>query len=297
MTFLAYFGHLNIDVTINVENIAGKGSAAATGLSRQFGGTLGNFSMVAASLGLDFHPYSSVSPKSHSEFLDLLSRRGVDTTKITIDESSEGPVCYIISDKREQNAYMFQGPMDNWRPDTLFSGDSYDFIHFSSGPPEPYLSIAGSSRSKRVFDPSQELYYKYSDAQVRRFTENCDLIMGNRQEIESILSITGTGLVDGRNQFDIVMTDGSNGSIAIVDGKKTIVNAPRQEKVHDTIGAGDAFRAGFYSALGRKMSIKESLAIGNITASLAISAPIPDFRYTWEDIHSIFQEDGHRLMD
>lgn len=288
MTLLAYFGHLNIDVTISVENIALKGSAAATGLSRQYGGTLGNFSMVAASLGLDFHPYSSVSPRSHGDYLDLLRKRGVDTSRLTIDENSEGPLCYIISDRKEQNAYMFQGPMDVWTPDSFFSGDNYDFVHFSSGPPDQYLKTAKRIKSRRVFDPSQELYYKYTEAQVIEFTRNCDIIMGNRQEIESILSITGTEMNDSRNGFDIVMTDGENGATAVTGGNTITVGALRQENVHDTIGAGDAFRAGFYSAIGRNMSMEESLAIGNITASLAISAPIPEFRYTWENINTLF---------
>ncbi len=297
MTFMAYFGHLNLDVTISVENIATRGSAAATGLSRQFGGTLGNFSFVSSSLGLDFHPYTAVSPSSHEKFLDTLEKRGVDISRITLDENSEGPVCYIISDRKDQNAYMFQGPMDTWKPDSFFTGDNYRYIHFSSGPPEPYIAISERSKAKRVFDPSQELFYKYSPDQIRRFVENCDIVMGNRQEVESILKTVGSDIDSGSNAFDIVMTDGVKGTVAVIGGKKQKIKSPHQDHVFDTIGAGDAFRAGFYSALYRNMEITGAIAVGNITASLAIAGPIPEFSYSWEDVSSIYREQAEKLID
>lgn len=297
MTFLAYFGHMNIDITISVENIATKGSAAATGLRRQFGGTLGNFSMVASSLGLDFSPYSAVSQNSHSEFLKLLGERGLDTSTITVENSGDGPVCYIISDRREQNAYMFQGPMDTWRPEKTFDGRNYEYLHFSSGPPESYLSISSHSKSKRVFDPSQELFYKYSDGQVKQFLQYADIIMGNRQEVETILRIGCTTLDSSENGFDIIMTDGQNGTIAVIGGTVHRIRGVRAEKIADTIGAGDAFRAGFYSALNHGKDMVEAVAAGNITASIAISRPIVEFNTPWSTIESALSELSGTLID
>ncbi len=297
MTFMAYFGHLNIDVTISVENIATKGSAAATGLRRQFGGTLGNFAYIASALGLDFHPYSAVSSRSHSEFLSLLRSRDIDLSGVQDMKELEGPLCYIISDRKEQNAYMFQGPMDQWKPDAYFKPDSYRYVHFSTGPPESYLKIADANDSVSVFDPSQELFYKYDSEQIRKFVSRSRMIMGNRQEVEQILSSAGLSLERNTGDIDIVMTDGRNGTLGIVNGERHRVRGFTAESVFDTIGAGDAFRAGFYTALYRGMKIPEAMAVGNITASKAISQPIFEFHESWESVMDVFRAEKNRLMD
>lgn len=295
MTFLAYFGHLNLDITISVNNIASKGSAAARAINRQFGGTLGNFSMVASSLSLDFHPYSSVSETSHSEYLDFLRKRGVNISTIERMEDSEGPVCYIISDGKEQNAYMFQGPMDNWKPNVNFPETGYRYVHFSSGPPESYLKIAGKSKGNIVFDPSQELFYKYSDNQVQQFLDKCHILMGNRDEIEEIRDITGFDPL--RAKFITVMTDGANGTVLYSNGEETRIGSPKPDAIVDTIGAGDAFRAGFYTALYRDHNMQDSVVFGNITASLAISGRIADFNISWSQIESRFRKIGKSLKN
>lgn len=297
MTFMAYFGHLNIDVTIKVDNIASRGSAAATGISRQYGGTLGNFAFIASSLGLDFHPYSAVCSRSHSDFLGILRSKHVDLERVEVEEVGEGPTCYIITDGNDQNAYMFQGPMDRWRPDRSFTGDSYEYIHFSTGPPEPFLDIAGKSRSATVFDPSQELFYKYDAELIRKFVSRSDIVMGNRQEIESILRVVGLTPDDTPADFDFIMTDGENGALSVIGGERTIVKGRRAERAYDTIGAGDAFRAGFYSARYRGLPVIESIAIGNITASIAVSKPIFQFTDSWETVYGIFRAEKERFFD
>lgn len=293
---MAYFGHLNLDVTISVENIAVKGSAAATGLRRQYGGTLGNFSMVASSLGLDFHPYAAVSGTTHAEYLAFMKTRGIDVSTITVESSIEGPVCYIISDGKEQNAYMFQGPMERWKPENSFNGEGYKYIHFSTGPPESYLKISERKEAKRVFDPSQELFYKYSEMQVRKFLDSCDIVMGNRQEIEAMLKIAGVRFEDPDKNFSIIMTDGDRGTLAFFEGNTYAIRTPKPERIVDTIGAGDAFRAGFYASLYRGMEMIDAIAAGNITASVAISRPMADFAATWEDIKTIYDAKATELM-
>ncbi len=297
MTFLAYFGHLNIDVTISVENIARKGSAAAKSLSRQFGGTLGNFAFIASGLGLDFHPYSAACSRSHSEFLQLLADRKVDISRIDVSTEGEGPVCYIISDQKDQNAYMFQGPMDGWRPDSSFTGDSYKYIHFSTGPPEAFLEIAGKGPASTVFDPSQELFYKYSKDSIRKFVQRSDIVMGNSQEIRAIFDAIGQSMDRIPEDFDVVMTEGEKGTTVMAEGERYAVRGRKAVSVYDTIGAGDAFRAGLYSALYRNFTLKESVAMGNITASLAIGGPIFSFSHTWDSVYEIFRNEKKLLLD
>lgn len=297
MTFLAYFGHLNIDITISVENIAIKGSATATGLNRSYGGTLGNFAIISSILGLDFHPYSAVSKETHKEFLNMLSERNVDISHISLFDNISGPVCYIISDQKEQNAYMFQGPMDAWRPDMDFDPDSYKYIHLSTGPPGPYLEIANSNSQISVFDPSQELFYKYSSESVRNFVRASQIVIGNRNEIQQIFDYLNLDIETNPRDFTVIMTDGINGSYVMKEGERIHIRARKSQRIVDTIGAGDAFRAGFYSAIYRGHSLVDSVVYANITASVAVSKKVTEFSTSWETIQDIYERERKNLVD
>ncbi|MCL4334743.1 MAG: carbohydrate kinase family protein [Candidatus Thermoplasmatota archaeon] len=289
MKFLAYFGHMNIDITIGVGRIVTEGTTMASTIRRQFGGTLGNFSIIASKLGLNFHPYTVVSSRSHAAFINYLKSLGTDVSTIETVDTGEGPECYIISDRKEQAAYILQGPMDSWNPSPAILKDTYEYMHFSTGPPIPYMGIASSSRSKITFDPSQEITYKYSPELVKAFTRKCNIIMGNRKEIGIILSILGTSL-EKRNTFDVIMTEGATGATGYIGGRKYFVSSVKAEKIYDTVGAGDSFRAGFYTALYRNLSMVDAIISGNIVSSLAISQPITQFNHTWKEIYEMIKE-------
>lgn len=286
---------MNIDITIGVGKIVTEGTSMASTIRRQFGGTLGNFSIIASKLGLNFHPYTVVSGRSHGAFINYLKSLGTDVSTIETVDSGEGPECYIISDRREQAAYILQGPMDEWNPTVSILKDTYEYMHFSTGPPIPYMGIAGSSRSKIVFDPSQEITYRYSPELVKGFGRKSNIIMGNRREIGIILAILGTNL-ERRNTFDVIMTEGATGSSAYVGGRKYFVSSMKAERIHDTVGAGDAFRAGFYTALYRNLSIIDAVVAGNIVSSLAISQPLTQFSHTWKEIYEMVKEKREAMV-
>ncbi len=289
MTFLAYFGHINLDTTIIVERIVSTGSESAISTEDRLGGTLGNFSMVASSLGLDFHPYTAVSRKTHGRYIELLRRRGVYTRSIDMVDDDSGPLCYIISDRRNQVAYVLQGPMLRWRPETSFPAEGYSYIHFSTGPPESYLKIARMATSAvKVFDPSQELFYKYNRESLRSIYDLSDIIMGNRNEMDYMSEMVGFDMERLSSNKRIIMTDGDRGAMLITNGQSRLIRGFRSEKVHDTVGAGDAFRAGFYASLFRGFSLENAISVGNFTASLAISDLIESFRYTWDRMYALY---------
>ncbi|WP_175266650.1 PfkB family carbohydrate kinase [Acidiplasma cupricumulans] len=58
---------------------------------------------------------------------------------------------------------------------------------------------------------------------------------------------------------------------------KNIFDAYLTKDIHDTVGAGDSFRAGFYFGLYNNFNIEDSVKLGNIVASYAIRKPIIDF--------------------
>lgn len=75
---------------------------------------------------------------------------------------------------------------------------------------------------------------------------------------------------DPTRQCALVVKRGARGAVAILAGQRYTASAPAVEVV-DTVGAGDAFNAGYIEALGRGAQMQEALNAGAACASFAIS--------------------------
>lgn len=288
-SFLAYFGHLNIDISIKVDKIPLSGSTPAKSVEETFGGTAGNFAIIANRLGVPFHLYSAVSQKTHAEFLQFLESEGIDTKHISVHHDAYGPVCYIASDKEKQVAYIYQGPMEDWSsPDTFTDTSIYEWAHFCTGPPMEYLKVAENmERTRIVFDPGQELSYRYDHESASRFLELSSLFMGNSDEYETLVKLMKTNKKDLKKACsNIIVTQGSRGVYAVIDEQEYNFRTPKVESFHDTIGAGDSFRAGLYYGLYRKHKMVDSIIYGIVIASEAIRSPISEFQLSPKELEN-----------
>jgi sugar/nucleoside kinase (ribokinase family) len=286
--FLAYLGHINIDIIFRVPKLVSSGSVPIQEERKVYGGTLGNFALIASRLGLDFDPYAAVSSETHSGYLDLLKSRGVNLEHVKVFDDTRGPFCYIASDRNDQVAFINQGPNLVWKPSLENSLiDDYRILHFTTGPRHEYLKIAKRSNSDIVFDPSQEIYL-YSKSELKDFISLSDIVMCNEQEYELIRE-----QIDPRDAPIIIKTMGSRGVEILNHGSNVFVSARKVDGHYDTVGAGDAFRAGFYTAYLRYNDIPKAVKYGTIVASEAIRLPVVDFNEPWSEIEAIFSDSGY----
>ncbi len=278
--FLAYFGHVNIDISLRVGSLPTSGSVKVDGVSENFGGTAGNFALVSSRLGFPFDLYSAVSRRTHESYLKKLEEMGVRTDHILVDSGLSGPMCYLVSDGLDQIAYVVQGPMESWKPSFGFKPGEYEYVHLSTGPASEYLRIAerAHGRSKVVFDPSQELSYNYDRNSVLEMLAYTDLFIGNSHEMDVLRDKFGIVLQDLMQMgVQVIVTHGKDGSTFYSGEEEFTVPSFNAGTPRDTTGAGDSFRAGLYLGLSRKMQMKKSLAIGSVVAAHAITGRIMDF--------------------
>lgn len=295
--FLAFFGHLNIDVVMRVPELPCKGSVNILRHQENYGGTAGNFAMVAASLGVPFHIFSAVSPESHRGYLQFLSSRGIDISHV-YRGGDYGPVCYSATNGQDQVYYVYQGPMSSsFSGKVLREGEEYRYVHIGTGPPEDYIEVAESMKGTKVFDPGQELSYRYSREILMRFFDVADMVILNELEFHKAQEISGSDAETLKEKIPLlIVTGGSKGSRIFRDSEEIIVKAVKPERIYDTIGAGDAFRAGLYLGLYRGMDVVESAAIGSIVAGNAVSQPIVDFRMSGREAFESYRKIGESLM-
>lgn len=284
--FLAYSGHLNMDVVMRTKKISDAITLPLDSVEENFGGTAGNFAIVAAKLGLRFRLYSIVSAKSHSRYMDYLKKLGIDTEGILVTDNDFGPVCYAINDGREQKYFLAEGPMKYEKYRIL--EESYDYLHLGTGNPElNRFLIENTISSKRVFDPSQEVFYKYDRSWLDYFSNNTSILMGNENEIKFILKELKMDLDDLSSRVNIVMTAGANGAYFIQNEKYFHIEPFKKIENGDTLGAGDSFRSGFYYGLKEKDDLIYAIKFGVGVSGMVVENGLKNFNPDINEIKSM----------
>ncbi|MEM3676073.1 MAG: carbohydrate kinase family protein [Thermoplasmataceae archaeon] len=284
--FLGFIGHINIDIVLRTDEIPRSGSTSVREIRENFGGTAGNFALVASRLGYPFRIYSSVSRSTHREYLSLLSRRGVDISGVEVVESGRGPLCYTVSDSRDQVYFVYQGPMASPYLKRVIGNSEHRYLHLGTGLPEDLRWAAENVEYENlVFDPGQEIAYRYSRSDLEYFLEKSQLCMFNENEYSISTRILGAP----PEEFckPLILTRGGKGVVLHDSNGEHHIPPVPAANVYDTIGAGDAFRAGLYLGIHENFDLVKSLKIASHVASVAIQHPLVDFSYDREGIMRI----------
>ena len=88
---------------------------------------------------------------------------------------------------------------------------------------------------------------------------------------------------------NIIITLGEMGSLLINQEKEILIPAFKIAEVVDSTGAGDAFNAGFATAISEELTVEEAIRFGNAAGALACTRPdtIPSFHYRHQIIEFI----------
>lgn len=285
--FLAFIGHINIDIVLRVSAIGNLVSTPVSEAVETFGGTAGNFALIGSMLNFPFDIISIVSAKSHTPYIEEMKRRKINTEFIKVVDGNLGPNCYAISDGANQRYFMADGPMGT--EDYIHSSKAYEYLHSSTGLPEKNMAfIETTTHNKVVFDPGQEAGSKYNSTAMKKFVDIANVIICNEHEMGIIQSLSGKKVEDMVSSgIDLIMTRGSDGTTLYHNNRKVEVKAIKAEKVVDTIGAGDSFRAGFYAALYHKYNLDFAVLCGNIVAGLTVQSGILRYNQPWENVEDM----------
>lgn len=120
--------------------------------------------------------------------------------------------------------------------------------------------------------------------EIASLVSQVDVFLPNESEMQRLLD-NGVGL--GCAALTVVK-QGAAGATAHMDGVQIQVPAVPSEVV-DTIGAGDAFNAGFLSAWLSELPLRRCLVAGNACGALAVgrrggAGKLPDLRYILDDV-------------
>jgi len=252
MNYLTVVGHINVDFIFEVRGIPKFGSEEIRVLRRELGGTGANIAMNAAKLGTPVTLISRISEKFPEDFIKKISESGVEL--ILERDKADGPFCYIVDTGSRQIAFMLEGPMNK-------VGSNYKieskYCHFATSNPDWILTLMDSCKGVKVFDPGQEIKSRWKKEKLAAAADKADLLFLNEDEFNYITSFHNI------DQKKAIVTLGSRGAMFDSEIIETV-----PVRGHSTIGAGDMFRAAFYSALYIGNDIRTSIMCANRITSL-----------------------------
>ena len=168
----------------------------------------------------------------------------------------------------------------------LLTGGHYKYFR------ELYLDIVKYKEKKKIiFSPSYALY-SFTELEIEEIIRNTDILILNRLETEWFCNKLNTdiqGVVNlGPNIF--ISTQDINGcNIYIKDNSKSIHVPTIPAKIANSIGAGDAFNAGFVTGLLYEQEIEICAKLGNALAAICVSKPEIQVNVTLKDLIDLYK--------
>jgi adenosine kinase len=258
-------GHVNVDRFLGLPEFPPDDRTVPVLSHREeLGGTAGNLARVAASYGVATGLVARIGGDFPADFWTTLDRAGIDLRGVERVVGTATPAAYILEDARgRQRTLMDQGAMDR-PPATPPSRPwlrEYSWVHLTTGPPEFQLALARQARERGVrvaADPAQEVHYRWDARRLAALLAGAEILFGNRSEIGRVgrlLGVRGPEGILGMVPL-VVRTEGRDGATAFARGATVHAPAVRPRRVRTVVGAGDAFRGGFYAAwfAGRELA-------------------------------------------
>ena len=229
-------------------------------------GVLGSTPVLVGAVGDDFADYRS-----------WLERHGVDTSGVHISAVHHTARFLCTTDEdHNQIASFYTGAMADARNIELSPLGHLDLALIAANDPQAMLRHTDECRDRGIAfaaDPSQQLA-RMDGEDVRQLVDGAQYLFTN--EYEKALCEQKTGWSDAEilNRVQIrVTTLGPKGVVIDRQGEEGlhIPAAPEEGKV-DPTGVGDAFRAGFLSAVSWGLSLERAGQVGNLIAAYVLES-------------------------
>ena len=278
-------GHVNWDVTLQVDRLPGvDDEAAVRSRTGGGGGSAANVAAALVGLGAAVTLLGSVGEDYHGRAArDELQSAGVDCSHVRTVAGEPTAVKYLVVGC-DAEAFLVgcDGANEAFSGDDLPDAalDAADHLHLTSQPPATALRLADRAAAVGTtvsFDPGRRVADRaFGDALAA-----ADLVFLNDYEASRALDAHGT-LGDGR----VVLKRGASGA-EIRTGQRTHTHPGFSVDAVDTTGAGDAFAAGFVAARLDGAGMDRALAVANACGAIAVREAGARTVLSWDGVDAL----------
>ena len=256
----------------NLENLSV--NYLAQGFKRHHGGTAANIGWNLALLG---HQASLISAVGFdgTEYLELLSERGVDISRVEHVKDAITATAVIASDNAERQISFFHPGADAFGTFPSLKDEREELSYAIMSPRNPVLMLKGAAECAKqnipyLFDPGQVVHAFGTDEFRRAVCGSAGLITNEyewgiaSQKLEwqenDIVKACGM----------LVITLGDKGLRIVTREEELLVPACRADHFVNPTGAGDAVRAGLLHGLSSGWSMTDAGRLSAVLGCLVV---------------------------
>ncbi|HJJ95589.1 MAG TPA: carbohydrate kinase family protein [Methanocorpusculum sp.] len=259
-------GHLCNDYIITVDEYPPVGESRRV-VNREtfFGGGAANIAVGIATLGGESELISAVGKDfPGSPYERHLQELGIKTTFFTSEKNCS--TAFMVNTTAGEQITYFE-----WGAGEVFSKASApkrEFVHMATGDAEFNIKVAKNADFASL-DPGQDVKY-YSKEELEELFGNIDILICNIFELNIMKETLGYSSSDIFKAVPMaIITEGKKGSTIHADSGKTQISSCVVDAM-DPTGAGDAYRAGLFTAWKRGYDIETCCKVGAVVSSFAV---------------------------
>ncbi|HDQ07648.1 MAG TPA: carbohydrate kinase family protein [Methanoculleus sp.] len=285
---IAVVGHTAIDHIFSVPVLPQRhGSTFITAHTVYYGGGAANIAAGIARLGGETELISAVGGDfAGSEYESWMDTLGIRRRLIVVGDERTA-TCFLFNDAEGDQMTFFE-----WGASSAFAtaeAPALAMVHLATA--DPSFNVRVAEKGEFVsFDPGQDLL-RYSKEDLSSILAHTDILFANRHEVRGMCATMGITKEALFAQVPrAICTMSGDGSFLIEGGERRFVPAV-PVRLNDPTGAGDAYRAGFLTALARGYDALTAAKVGTTAASFVVEVTGCQTNLaTWEMMGARFAE-------
>ncbi|MGD2072387.1 MAG: carbohydrate kinase family protein [Candidatus Thorarchaeota archaeon] len=262
-------GKINIDISMRVDKLPSiKEHAFSKKSNVSFGGSAANFATQSSRLGVKAGLISCVGDDVHGQqALKQLAKQGVDTSSVLVLDNQPTGLFFSAWQPKKGNMVFTEMGANRFLEKHLLDDKLLErarTLHVAGGFP----MMAERAAQKATADGmilSMDLGRAANSVDFAKILRHTDLLFVNRIELKEYFKVNPSkkALKKFAKEFPgiVILKEGKGGARA-TDGFEYCKVQSFDVPVVDTLGAGDAFAAGFVMAWTRSENITQALNVG-----------------------------------
>ena len=246
----------------------------AASMSRRFGGCGGNIAYACSLLGDKTTLLSAFGANDADEYLEHLKKCGIQVVP-TLVENAYTAQCVILADTSgSQIATFCPNAALLTRTDLWPDNESFTVGIISPETRSAMLSRVETFAKRRIpffFDPGQ-ITPRFTATELLDCMSKARYVVMSDYELELVKRMTGVKEENLLERCEVlIVTQAENGASVFTRRESFHVRAC-SVRAQDTIGAGDAFRAGLLHAVCNNLDWRHAVELGCALASFKVQS-------------------------
>ena len=243
-------------------------------LNKNYGGVAGNIGYTMKLLGGDPIVFSPIG-KDGGDYISYLKKAGINTDYIPVSEERLTSSAHITTDKDDNQITAFYNGALTEASNLSISSVKEDVKFTLISPTDKNAMIKHAKECYDLkipfcFDPGQQIT-AFSPQELMAVIGQAKFLIGNDYEMKLIQEKTGWDMNEMLNHAEVLITTlGDKGSVITTKDQIFEIGVCPPISVDDPTGAGDSYRAGFFTAYAEGHDYQTCGQMGAVASTYAI---------------------------